>query len=277
MIIVYYDSAVQLAFEELVKLISASRNAMRKGKMAVRMADMKKIAELAVESSEDDEPPSQETNTLDVTANGNGHAVRPTVNGTEGNKEGTGVLKLEFVSTRKMGPSRDSSAAAALRSTSSPMAGHGRRPLLQSFRSQSGAAPAGSFTSIFDELDSGLEWCQSMCEHAAHQFLRDGTCSVEIEGVKGRLAEVKEIAEREALKVAAANAAAAEKLRSEESSKTTTSPEESRGLKPIQMRKSFTPAPSKVLDAGHIEVDEGFDEEIEDLPPLQWRSAGQRV
>ena len=52
MIIVYYDSAVQHAFEELVKLISASRNAMRKGKMAARMADMKRMAEM--DTSTDD-------------------------------------------------------------------------------------------------------------------------------------------------------------------------------------------------------------------------------
>jgi len=38
MIIVYYDSAVQMTFEDLVKLVSGSRNAMWKGKMAAKMA-----------------------------------------------------------------------------------------------------------------------------------------------------------------------------------------------------------------------------------------------
>jgi hypothetical protein len=35
-----------------------------------------------------------------------------------------------------------------------------------------------------------------MCEHAAHQFLRDGDCSVEIAGINRRLKEVKETAEK---------------------------------------------------------------------------------
>ena len=46
MIIVYYDSAVQTAFEDLVKFVSGSRNSMRKGKMAAKMAEMKRAAEL---------------------------------------------------------------------------------------------------------------------------------------------------------------------------------------------------------------------------------------
>ena len=51
MIIVYYDSAVQTAFEDLVKFVSGSRNSMRKGKMAAKMAEMKRAAELEIGAS----------------------------------------------------------------------------------------------------------------------------------------------------------------------------------------------------------------------------------
>lgn len=50
---------------------------------------------------------------------------------------------------------------------------------------------------VFDELDKGLEWSQGQCERAAHQFLRDGECSMEIENIKRKLAEVTEKAEKE--------------------------------------------------------------------------------
>jgi hypothetical protein len=272
MIIVYYDSQVQNAFEELVKLISASRNAMRKGKMAARMADMKKMAELETDTDSDDDalPVAKDA------ANGNGHAVTstpaiPTSKGLEADDEEEKVPKLEFVSTRKMGPSRDSPAAAALRHT----AGIGRRALFPGYRGNGGLVQPDSFSSIFDELDSGLEWCQSMCEHAAHQFLRDGNCNTEIAGIKRRLWEVKEIAERENARIAAEKA---EKEESKDEPKVentngTRRLEEPRGLKPIQMRKPFTAI--KSLESDQIEVDdEGYDDV---LPTLQWRSAAERV
>jgi hypothetical protein len=55
MIIVYYDSAVQSAFEELVKFVSGSRNAMRKGRMAARMAEMRRAAEMEVDADGESE------------------------------------------------------------------------------------------------------------------------------------------------------------------------------------------------------------------------------
>jgi hypothetical protein len=276
MIIVYYDSAVQNAFEELVKLISASRNAMRKGKMAVRMADMKRMAELETDTdSEDDVLPEP----IDA-ANSNGHAVTstPVISTRKDLEPDDGdnkVPKLEFVSTRKMGPSRDSPAAAALRMNGNRrITSMGRRPLFSGYRGTGGLMTSDSFSSIFDELDSGLEWCQSMCEHAAHQFLRDGNCNTEIGGIKRRLWEVKEIAEREAAKVTAEEKK--EEPKEEpiaENTNGSTRLEESRGLKPIQMRKPFTAI--KSLETDQIEVDdEGYDDV---LPTLQWRSAAERI
>lgn len=50
--IVYYDSAVQTTFVELVKVISGSRNAMRrKGKMQAKMMEMRAAAQ---ETDDDD-------------------------------------------------------------------------------------------------------------------------------------------------------------------------------------------------------------------------------
>ncbi|MCJ1236802.1 hypothetical protein MMC14_004784 [Varicellaria rhodocarpa] len=45
----------------------------------------------------------------------------------------------------------------------------------------------GSFgIEAFDKIDKDLEAAQSLCELGAHQFLRDGDCSDEVEGVKER-------------------------------------------------------------------------------------------
>lgn len=59
MIIVHYDIAVQTALEDLVKFVSGSRNVMRKGmmagKMAAQMAEMRRAAKLEVNTNKDDE------------------------------------------------------------------------------------------------------------------------------------------------------------------------------------------------------------------------------
>ncbi|KAB8297816.1 hypothetical protein EYC80_001614 [Monilinia laxa] len=188
MIIVYYDSAVQNAFEELVKFVSGNRNAMRKGKMAAKMAEMRRAAEMEAEDESDDESESEASKIL-------GGALptplQPQVtsgsvsNGLKMNRGDTSAgPKLKFASTRNMGPSRD---RISIGNTMS---------VLKGYRRAGGGFGAGSSPDIFDELDKGLEWCQGQCEHAAHQFLRDGECNTEIENIKKRLGEVKEIAER---------------------------------------------------------------------------------
>lgn len=52
MIIVYYDSYVQGFFDDLVRFISSSRNLMRKAKMAAKVAQIKKLAEMEVPDDE---------------------------------------------------------------------------------------------------------------------------------------------------------------------------------------------------------------------------------
>jgi hypothetical protein len=255
MIIVYYDSQVQLAFEELVKFISASRNAMRKGKMAARMADMRRLAELETAEEELEDQRIAAEKAKNEQANGNGHAVSASKDGPEVDTDDNGypMPKLRFVSTRRMGPSRGALMM-------------GQRALKDSLKAGGGPITPSS-VSIFDELDTGLEWCQSMCEHSAHQFLRDGDCSIEISNIKRRLTEVKEAAEREVSKTGA------EKTEKPKDDKAEAAkPEPSRTLKPPQMRRPIDAM--KKLEVDEMDVDdEGYEDE---LPKLKWRTTRNR-
>ena len=225
-------------------------------------------------------------------ANTKGLAAVPRNNGMQADKEDSELPILQFVSTRRMGPSRDSPAAALMRNKASNghLSGPGRRMMVPGYRGSPNGKDTGSFPSIFDELDTGLEWCQSMCEHAAHQFLRDGTCDSEITGIKKRLWEVKEIAEREKVKVQAEQEEKEKEKKDkedgEEKAKEETQeeptpqfvrsirrPDESRGMKSIHVHKSLIA--SKSLEVDKIEVDdEGYDDL---LPTRQWRSTRENV
>ncbi|KAF7872843.1 uncharacterized protein EAF02_008914 [Botrytis sinoallii] len=189
MIIVYYDSAVQTAFEELVKFVSGNRNAMRKGKMAAKMAEMRRAAEMEAEEEESDNESESEASKVLGSAllkpSLQPHAgADSTSNGANG--DARAGAKLKFPSSRKMSSTRDRKNIGNTMN------------VLRGYRRAGGGieGAGGNSPDIFDELDKGLEWCQGQCEHAAHQFLRDGECSTEIENIKRRLGEVKEIAER---------------------------------------------------------------------------------
>lgn len=115
------------------------------------------------------------------------------------------------------------------RPTPAPMSA---RPSMKGGFSFSGLGFGGpQQTDIFDEIDKGLEYVQSMCEHAAHQFLRDGDCADGIVKIKDRLNETKERADREMdrlLQQGDANGAPAAKMEDE--------PARSRSLRPQSMR-----------------------------------------
>ena len=132
---------------------------------------------------------------------------------------------------------------------------------------------------VYDDLDKGLEYVQSMCEHAAHQFLRDGDCHEEVCNIARRMLETKELAERELDRV---NREAPAK------------PEDDnrvRSYRPPSMRKDFKdpgsssargdankePAPlakiPSVKAASEIEVDEGVEDmDAEVMPKLVYKS-----
>ncbi|KAL1968014.1 hypothetical protein VTN77DRAFT_2431 [Rasamsonia byssochlamydoides] len=57
--------------------------------------------------------------------------------------------------------------------------------------------------SPFDFADKQLELAQSLCETAAHQFLRYGNCSTELENVKEKFNEILEAAKKEVARLKA--------------------------------------------------------------------------
>lgn len=252
MIIVYYDSAVQTAFEEMVKFISGSRNAMRKGKMAAKMAEMRRAAEMEVEAeggdSSDEEGEGVGLN--DMLSSGNLMAARRKVTvGTEGQSltpgekggKASSMPKLDYVSTRQMGPSRGGAKGDNI---ALPLSA-----TLRGYRRGLAGAP-----DIFDQLDKGLEWCQSQCEHAAHQFLRDGECETEIANIKKKLFEVKEAAEKEV-----------ERLQKEEipsQPAKTQLPDKGRirEHKTPQIRKDLSSLKDLQVDDMEVDDDEGVDD-----------------
>jgi hypothetical protein len=265
MIIVYYDSAVQTAFEDLVKFVSGSRNAMRKGKMAAKMAEMRRVAELEVgpddEVDETDENPSDmATNTQNLLAaqknmsiNKEGQSQMIPAIGVAADDDASEleIPKLRFVSTRQMGPTRDYSFGKPERLGVTTSVG-----LLGGYRRSGSGTP-----DIFDDLDKGLEWCQGQCEHAAHQFLRDGECTTEIENIKRKLVEVKAKVEQEIEKLkseAAANPSA-------QGPQPVENMKRSLQMKTPQMRRDAPPARDLEVD-----IDEGVDD-LEPPPKLVFK------
>lgn len=136
MIVVYYDSMIQEAFEQMVRNIAAARNQLRKGRAAVSFKA--RMASLGVKENSC-------ATTEDITM------LNPKVARSTGPR-----------STRT---NLDDLSAAAVH--------------------------------IFEEADNHLEAAQSLCEVAAHQFLRDGDCDEEIQGVRMRLDNCLRLAQKE--------------------------------------------------------------------------------
>ena len=252
MIIVYYDSYVQMFFEELVKFVSSSRNMMRKAKMAAKITKIKRLAELeSPDQSGGDSPPGILT--------GDGPIAAATASPTaaiaaDENDEPV----LHYVSTRRAGP-----GVLVARNTRSNMyARSGPRGGGVNPASLLGGAAAASPPDVYDELDKGLEYVQSMCEHAAHQFLRDGDCGEEVANIKRRLGETRELADKEMARVRVEDPQALLKLGDDDGMR-------GRSYRPQSMRRDVTkPAPTLPpadLAAGPLEVDDegvdGVDEE----------------
>ena len=135
MVVVYYDSAIQEAFEGLVRSIAGARNTLRKGKDTASFKA--RMASLGM----DDDPFSNATD-------------------------------YKSMKSKMMPPSM-------LRSRLGP------NPL------------GGDKSSCFEQADRDLETAQSLCEVAAHQFLRDGDCRLEIQGTRGKFEHCLEVAKKE--------------------------------------------------------------------------------
>ncbi|KAL1838314.1 hypothetical protein VTJ49DRAFT_2804 [Mycothermus thermophilus] len=246
MIIVYYDSYVQEIFENLVKFVSSSRNLMRKAKTAARFAQIKRMAEL--ETPDDDANANANSNPTS-TSPGDGPiaAADPA--------EAASEMPLPFVSTRRMGPgSGYVPRTAAFARAGARGTGRGGAPSIL----------GGGPPDVYDELDKGLEYVQSMCEQAAHQFLRDGDCNEEVNKIKKRLAETKELADKEMERVKREDPAALQRLGDDDATK-------SRSYRTPSMRRDPAPKPGAPVAAaiaaatGPLEVDEGV-EDVDDAP-----------
>ena len=190
-IIVYYDSYVQAFFEELVKFVSSSRNIMRKAKMTAKIAKIKRLAEL-------DSPDQSGNDSLPGTFTGDGPIA------ADKNNEPA----LHYVSTRRAGPGVPARTTRNIYARAGARGGGASPTSLLSNVSPGAASPPD----VYDELDKGLEYVQSMCEHAAHQFLRGGDCGEEVANIKGRLGETRELAEKEMARVRAEDPQALLKL-----------------------------------------------------------------
>ncbi|KAF6828799.1 hypothetical protein CMUS01_08437 [Colletotrichum musicola] len=212
---VYYDEFVQNFFEELVKFVSASRNLMRKAKMAAKVAQIRRLAELEV--PDDDAGDSNPDTPLSAENGPNG------------------LPSLRYMSTRRMGP---------------------RPP--QARGGQTGGLMGDNAPDAYDELDKGLEYVQGMCEHAAHQFLRDGECREEIGNIQRRLGDTKELAAKEMERIEREEP---ELLKASETNKVRT-------LRPTSMRRELTPAKDSnpPITPRKLEVDAKL--EVEAKAPL---------
>lgn len=261
MIIVYYDSFVQSFFEELVKFVSASRNMMRKAKMAAKVAQIKRMAEIDM--------PSAGSGSGDVlAADDNLEASAP----LEASPLADGTAPtptLTFTRTSQMRGSRGLGAIPMGRA----YVRAGTR--LTADRAGVAAADGGD---VYDELDKHLEHVQALCEHGAHQFLRDGDCHEEIETIKKRLADAKACADKEM-----------ERIKKEDPDVLLT-PEEPapRSFRPQSVRRDYSasslgkprsrpdaaspspspaPSPMPVEVAPSLEVDEGVGDMEDDYEP----------
>ncbi|WYZ46048.1 hypothetical protein EsH8_IX_000273 [Colletotrichum jinshuiense] len=197
LVMVYYDSYVQSFFEELVKFVSASRNLMRKAKMAAKVAQIRRLAEQEVPDEDGDK--SGELKPDDPLAPGSTSDALPS---------------LRYMSTRRMGPP-------------------GRKGPSYTRAGQANAMMSDAGPDAYDELDKALEYVQNQCEHAAHQFLRDGECTEEIGNIQRRLVETKELAAKEM-----------ERVKREEPDllKSASETNKVRTLRPTSMRRELTAA-----------------------------------
>ncbi|CAJ2512152.1 Uu.00g051670.m01.CDS01 [Anthostomella pinea] len=244
MIIVYYDSYVQSFFEELVKFVSAQRNVLRKAKMAAKVARIKRLAELEMPDDDDDDDAGElKPGDALIAADPKASASPP----TEASPE---ELKLRYMGARQMRPGYRNPALAMM---------HMRRPGALN----GGLGMFNEKGDVWDDLDKSLEFVQGMCEHAAHQFLRDGDCSDEINKIKSRLAEVKIAADKETDRADAEKPTC--KVTDASEAGSVPEPVRSRSYRPMVMRRELTGASTPTKAATKEGVMEVDDEGVHDM------------
>ena len=119
----------------------------------------------------------------------------------------------------------------------------------------------------FDDADKDLEAAQNLCEVAAHQFLRDGDCRLEITGTRSRFENVLEIARKEVEKLKLEEEISAKESEMKEEDVTAAQLMETSPV--VEVEKRMEPPvvvqnPIKqisIVGTGTIEVDDGSDAE----------------
>ena len=137
MVVVYYDGAIQEAFESIVRSVAGARNNLRKGKVTANFK-----ARMASMGAEENPFP----------AAGEFAMLNPK------------MIRNGFSRTR-LGPNLHGDSSMKLAS--------------------------------FDDVDKDLEAVQNLCEVGAHQFLREGDCRLEIEGMRKKFMTVLDLARKE--------------------------------------------------------------------------------
>ncbi|KAI9862019.1 MAG: hypothetical protein M1824_001764 [Vezdaea acicularis] len=205
MIIVYYDSQVQEAFDNLFKKIAIARNNIRKAKMAAKMQT--------------------------ISASVGAYDPRSPFTGLDGS------MALGRMPYRRMSRTR-----------------------------------ASDEKTIYDTIDAGLELAQGLCETGAHQFLRDGDCTSEIESIRKRLNEVHAEAEKEAEKLREAERVKVEKKEAaaDTAAEAPVAPE-GKGKHNDTKQEKTSSMPEPPRGTGIIEVDSDSGSEYEIPPALSWQ------
>jgi hypothetical protein len=264
MVMVYYDSYVQSFFEELVKFVSAQRNLMRKAKMAAKVAQIRRLAELEMPEDDDDDDSSELKPGNTFLAPGLG------IPAPNSRPDGPEALRLQYLGARPLGGALRNPALGL-------MPARGMRPSVLT----GGLGLFNEKGDIWDELDKGLEYVQGMCEHAAHQFLRDGDCNEEIEKIKSRLVKVKVSATNEKERMSAEKVDKGKDEIQPESKPESrpepkhdavseTQPIKSRTFRPATVRMGTgASTPSKIsAQDGIVAIDEGIDVDMDDFKPV---------
>ncbi len=257
MLIVYYDSYVQSFFEELVKFVSASRNMMRKAKMAAKVAHIRRLAELEMPDEDEGRKSREDANKAPEAAKLGPDAPLEAAS-TSSKSNDDDLPPLRYISTRQMRPLSRAPGAMGPGKQMYP------RTATRAAHTGGGGAP-DQVPDIYDELDRNLEYVQSTCEHAAHQFLRAGECTEEINNIQRKLREAKAIADKEMARVLKEDPDAL---------KPSDEPTKMRSFRPHSMRKEGAAMSTSPKDAGPgpLEVDEGIDDMESELPKLVYKS-----
>lgn len=165
-----------------------------------------------------------------------GPKATPTTDGTADEEDF--VPKISFVRRAARGPMGDSKVMG--------------RPGASNI---TGGSPGEK--DVFDLADDRLDKAQTLCESGAHQFLRDGNCDEEIEGIRAAIKSVLELGTTKTERL--------EKKQIQNTRYESTAQEgnETRVYKPkrIRLLDAMPAAPAKEMSPRMIEIDNDNDDD----------------